>query len=209
MVTITLTFRVYNRNFFNSHIVWHIIEKNIYEITFIYLIHVLSVVYKTRIYKWSNRNFPIWSVKVEVKFLITAFFFSCECFKETLQLILRIKWDFSHGSLYFCCIDESINFQEITLFLKWKITVLSQKLIIFWGLVNKYCCLLLSFSWHIRRKGKQYQHGSQREKRTVWRPRNITDTAWKRLKGAREIILIHNTVYLRDQYMNDNRKRNK
>ena len=89
MVTITLTFRVYNRNFFNSHIVWHIIEKNIYEITFIYLIHVLSVVYKTRIYKWSNRNFPIWSVKVAVKFLITAFFFSCECFKETLQLILR------------------------------------------------------------------------------------------------------------------------
>ena len=91
--------------------------------------------------------------------------------------------------------------------LKWKITVLSQKLIIFCGLVNKYCCLLLSFSWHMRRKCKQYQHGSQREKRTVWRPRNTIDTARKRLKGVREIILIHNTVYLGDQYMNDDRKR--
>ena len=38
--------------------------------------------------------------------------------KETLQLILRKihKMRFFHGSLYFCCIDESINFQEITLF---------------------------------------------------------------------------------------------
>ena len=27
-----------------------------------------------------------------------------------------IKWDFTHGSLYFCCIEESVNLQEITLF---------------------------------------------------------------------------------------------
>ena len=31
----------------------------------------------------------------------------------------------------------------------------------------------------------------------------------KRLKGVRDIILMHNTVYLGDQYMKDGRKRNK
>ena len=39
--------------------------------------------------------------------------------------------------------------------------------------------------------------------------RNITDCARKRRKGARDIILIHNTVYLGDQHINDGRKRNK
>ena len=34
----------------------------------------------------------------------------------------------------------------------------------------------------------------------------ITASALKRLKGARDIILIHNTVYLGDQYMNDGQK---
>ena len=37
----------------------------------------------------------------------------------------------------------------------------------------------------------------------------ILPTARKRLEGARDIILIHNTVYRGDQYMNDGRKRNK
>ena len=44
-----------------------------------------------------------------------------------------------------------------------KITVLSQKLIIFYGLVNKYCCLFLSLSRHMCRKHKHYQHGLQWE----------------------------------------------
>ena len=35
----------------------------------------------------------------------------------------------------------------------------------------------------------------------------MTGSARKRLKGARDIILIHNTVYLGDQYMNDGRKK--
>ena len=35
----------------------------------------------------------------------------------------------------------------------------------------------------MRRKRKQFQHGIS------WRPRNITDTAWKRHKGGRDIIL--------------------
>ena len=61
-----------------------------------------------------------------------------------------IKWDFSHGSLYFCCTDESINFQKLILFQSWKfITIINQ---FFCGLINKYCCLLLSLSWHMRRK---------------------------------------------------------
>ena len=55
----------------------------------------------------------------------------------------------------------------------------------------------------MRRKRKHYQHDLQREKRTVRRPRNITDSARKRLKGAQDIILILNTDYLGDQYMND------
>ena len=56
---------------------------------------------------------------------------------------------------------------------------------------------------------KHYQHGLQRGKRTVCKPRNFTDSARKRLKGVRDIILMHNTVYLGDHYMKDGRKRNK
>ena len=36
--------------------------------------------------------------------------------------------------------------------------------------------------------------------------KNITDSARKGLKGARDIILIHKTVYLGDQYMTDGQK---
>ena len=61
----------------------------------------------------------------------------------------------------------------------------------------------------MRRKRKHYQHGLKREKSMVCKPRNITDFASKRLKRAREITLIHNRIYLGDQYMNDGRKRNK
>ena len=39
------------------------------------------------------------------------------------------------------------------------------------------------------------------------RPRNITESARKKLKRARDIILKYNTIYLGDQYMNDGRKR--
>ena len=61
----------------------------------------------------------------------------------------------------------------------------------------------------MRKKRKNYQHGLQREKRTVERRRNITDSARKRLKGALDIIrLIHNTVYLGDQYMNGRKRIN-
>ena len=49
---------------------------------------------------------------------------------------------------------------ESNTILKLKITVLSQKFIIF-------CCLLLSFSRHMRRKREQYKHGLQRVKRTI------------------------------------------
>ena len=136
---------------------------------------------------------------------------SIHVFKETLQLILRKihQMRFFPWLSVFLLHRWKYRLSVNNIILKWKITVLSQKLIIFCGLVNKYCCLLLSFSWHMRRKRKQYQHGSQREKRTMWRPRNITDTARKKHKGAQDIILIHNTVYLGDQYMNDDRKRNK
>ena len=72
------------------------------------------------------------------------------------------------------------NFQKI---IQLKITVLSQKLIIFCSLVDKYYCLLLSLSGHMRRKRQHYQLDLQREKRTVWRPRNITDSARKRLNN--------------------------
>ena len=47
------------------------------------------------------------------------------------------------------------------------------------------------------RTRKHYQHGLQRENRTVRRPRNITDSARKRLKRARNIILMHNTIYIK------------
>ena len=93
-----------------------------------------------------------------------------------------IKWDFSHGSLYFCCTDESINFQKIILFQSWKfITIINQ---FFCGLINKYCCLLLSLSWHMRRKKKHYQHGLQREKRRVWSNPGSTTTLLKRFKNV-------------------------
>ena len=90
--------------------------------------------------------------------------------KETLQLILRKihKMRFFPWLTVFLLDRWKYKLSGNNTILKWKITVLSQKLIIFCGLVNKYCCLLLSFSWHMRRKRKQYRHGSQREKRTVW-----------------------------------------
>ena len=43
----------------------------------------------------------------------------------------------------------------------------------------------------MRRKHKLYKNGLQREKRTVGRPRNITDSAQKRLKAEQDKILIH------------------
>ena len=55
----------------------------------------------------------------------------------------------------------------------------------------------------MRRKRKHYQHGLQREKRTVWRPRNITDSARKKIAWYNP----DNTIYLGDQYMNDGRKK--
>ena len=132
-------------------------------------------------------------------------------FHKTLQLILRKihKMRLVPGLSVFLLHRWVYKFSENSTILKLKITVLSQKLIMFSGLVNKYCCLLLSLSWHMRRERKHYKHGLQREKHTVWRPRNITDSARKRPKGARDIILIHYTVYLGDQYLNDGRKRNK
>ena len=91
---------------------------------------------------------------------------------------------------------------------KLKITVLSQKLIMFGGLVNKYTVLLRrllhSFSWHVRRKRKHYKHGLQRE--NVQREDEIILQTLLG-KGAQDIILIHNTVYLRDQYINDGEKK--
>ena len=48
----------------------------------------------------------------------------------------------------------------------------------------------------MRRKRKHYRHGLQREKRVQCKHQEIV----QRLKGARDIILIHNTVYLGDQY---------
>ena len=90
-------------------------------------------------------------------------------FKETLQLIL-------------CKIHKMKLFPMLSVFLlhRWKyklsenntiltlkISVLSQKFTFFCSLVNKYCCLLLSLSWHMRRKRKHFQHGLQREKHTV------------------------------------------
>ena len=117
-------------------------------------------------------------------------------FSPWLSVFLLYRWMYKHS--------------ENNTILELKITVLSQKSIVFCGLVNKYCSLILSLSWHMRRKRyKHYQHGLQRDKRTVWIPRNITDSARKRLKRAWDIILIHNTIYLGDQYMNDGRKRNK
>lgn len=91
MVTITLTFSVYDRNFFYSHIVWNIIEKISMKWHLFILFNVLPVVYKTRIYKCSNTNFPIWSVKVAVKFRITDFFFSCFNIR-----LLNIVYQWSH-----------------------------------------------------------------------------------------------------------------
>ena len=131
--------------------------------------------------------------------------------KETLQLILRkiLKMRFFPWLSVFLLHRWKYKLSENNTILKLKITVLSQKLIIFCGLVDKYYCLLLSLSGHMRSKRKHYQHGLQRGKRTVCRPRNITDSARKRLKGVRDIILMHNTVYLGDQYMKDGRKRNK
>ena len=120
--------------------------------------------------------------------------------KETLQLILRKihKMRFFPWLSVFLLHRWKYKLSENNTILKLKITVLSQKLIIFGCLVNKYCCLLLSLSWHMRRK--HYQLGLRREKRTAWRPRR------KRLKGARDIILIHN-IYLGDQYMSGGRKK--
>ena len=131
--------------------------------------------------------------------------------KETLQLILRKihKMRFFLWLSVFLLHRWKYKLSENNTILKLKITFLSQKLMFFYGLGNKYCCYLLSLSWHMRRKRKHYQHGLQRGKRTVWRPRNITDSARKRLKRAQDIILIHNTIYLGDQDMNDCRKWNK
>ena len=105
--------------------------------------------------------------------------------KETLKLILRKihKMRFFPGLCVFLLHRWKYKLSENNTILKLKITVLSKKLIISCGLVNKYCCLLLSLSWHMRRKHKHYQHGLQREKRTVRRPRYITDSDRKRLKG--------------------------
>ena len=60
----------------------------------------------------------------------------------------------------------------------------------------------------MRRKRKYYKHGVQREN-VRWEDQEILQTVRKRLKEARHEILIHSTVYLRDRYMNDGRKRNK
>ena len=46
----------------------------------------------------------------------------------------------------------------------------------------------------------QKTKGLKREKRTVGRPRTLTDSARKKLKRARDKILIPITVYLGDQY---------
>ena len=131
--------------------------------------------------------------------------------KETLQLILRkiLKMRFFPWLSVFLLHRWKYKLSENNTILKLKITVLSQKLIIFCGLVDKYYCILLSLSGHMRSKRKHYQHGLQRGKWTICRPRNITDSARKRLKGVWDIILMHNTVYLGGQYMKDGRKRNK
>ena len=50
------------------------------------------------------------------------------------------------------------------------------------------------------RKREHYQHCLQREKRTMWWPRNSTDSARKTLNGARDIFLIHNTISRRSLY---------
>ena len=133
--------------------------------------------------------------------------------KETLQLILRKihKIIFSPWLCVFLLHRWKCKLSENNGIFKVENYRFIIKLIVFCGLVNKYWCLLLSLSWHMRRKRKHYQHGLQREKRTVCGSRisNITDSARKRLKRARDIILIHYTIYLVDQYMNDDRKRNK
>ena len=130
--------------------------------------------------------------------------------KETLQLILRKhKMRFFPWLSVFLLHRWKYKLSENNTILKLKISVLSQKLIVFCGLVNKYCCFLLSLSLHMRRKRIHYQHGLQRKKRSKWRPRNITDSARKWLKRALDIILKHNSIYLGYQYMNDDRKRNK
>ena len=68
------------------------------------------------------------------------------------------------------------------------ISILSQKLIILCGLFNKYCCLLLSLSWHMRRKRQYYQHGLKQEKKNVWcKDQEISQTLLGKGLKEREI----------------------
>ena len=96
--------------FFCSHIVWHIIEKISIILHLFILFNVLPVVYKTRIYKCSNRNYPIWSVKVAVKFLISDFFFNCEGFNIRM---LNIVYQWSHCGSEWRPARVSLTTQEL------------------------------------------------------------------------------------------------
>ena len=73
---------------------------------------------------------------------------------ETLQLILRKihKMRFFLWLSVFLLHRWKYKLSENNTTLKLKIIFLSQKLIIFCGLINKYCCHLLFFLWHTRRK---------------------------------------------------------
>ena len=88
-------------------------------------------------------------------------------FKETLQLmiILRkiLEMRFFPWLSVFFLHRWKYKLSENNTILKLKITVLTQKLMIFCGLVDKYYCLLLSLLGHMRSKRKHYQHGLQRE----------------------------------------------
>ena len=131
----------------------------------------LLVIRNSREEKWIDLQCRLRGKKSFIYF----FFSLAPVLKETLQLILRKfhKMRFFPWLSVFSLLRWKYKLSENNTILKLKITVFSHKLIVFCGLVNKYCCLLLSLSWLMRKK----TYGLQREKRTVWRPRNITDPA--------------------------------
>ena len=65
-------------------------------------------------------------------------------------------------------------------------TCQSQKLIIFWGLVNKYCCLLLSLSWHLLIKCNITSMAYKREN-VRYEDQEILQTLFRKVLKEREI----------------------
>ena len=91
---------------------------------------------------WPYHELCIWWIWLFINVFDLKRHYSSFCAKF-------IKWDFFHRLSVFLLHRWKYKLSENNTILMLKITVLSQILIIFCCLVNKYCCLLLSLSWPI------------------------------------------------------------